>query len=293
MNPTIRYLIPLVLLLFGTSLAMAGKLSIVVSIPPQKYFVEQIGGNEVEISVMVGPGQSPTTFTPTPRQMVALTRADLYYRIGVPFEEVWLPRILAANPGLPVLDAREGIELRAMEPAGVHHHDDDPAQHGMGRLDPHVWLSPVLVKQMALGIRDRLTQLDPERRALFHSNCRKFIARLEGLDAEIHRVLAGLERREFMVFHPSWGYFADRYRLRQIPIESEGKEPGARALIRLIDRAAERGMRVIFVQKQFGQDQARAIARAVSGHIVVIDPLAEAYPDNLRQVARAIAGDGQ
>jgi zinc transport system substrate-binding protein len=270
-------------------LAGAEKLSVFVSILPQKYFVEQVGGDRVQVAVMVGPGQSPATYAPGPKQMAALSRARLYYRIGVPFEDVRMERILAANPGMSLLDARDGIQLRQMEPAGGHNHGETELSHREGRPDPHIWLNPSLVKVMAAHLRDRLVALDPGHGAEYQANFEAFAARLDRLDRSIQQRLSHLKRRTFMVFHPSWGYFSDRYHLRQIPVESEGKEPGARTLARVIDQAREQGVQVIFVQRQFSQSQAKTLARAVGAGVEVIDSLAEDYPANLRRVANLIA----
>jgi len=272
--------------------ADAEPLSVFVSIQPQKYFVERVGGKHVRVSVMVGPGQSPATFEPRPRQMAGLARARLYYRIGVPFESVWMDRIRSTNPQMSILDAREGIRLRPIETAGgsagTHGHTEDQRPHD----DPHIWLSPALVKIMAVRLRDRLIELDPARKADYRSNTEAFIADLSRLQQQIQQRLAGLKRRSFMVFHPSWGYFADEFGLRQIPIESEGKAPGASTLARLMDQARRQQIGMIFVQPQFSQTQARALAQSVGARLVTIDSLAEDYIRNLHRVAAAIAGSG-
>jgi zinc transport system substrate-binding protein len=279
--------------LFGvvSTVAAGERLNIYVSILPQKNLIERIGGEHVEATVMVGPGQSPATYEPTPRQMAGLAEADIYYRIGVPFEKAWMGRIRSANPGMVMLDAREGVELRRMEPAGGHHHDYDhhDHEHEEGEADPHIWLSPPLIKILATRIRDRLQELDPDNRGDYQRNHTLFMQDLEQLDLDIRNRLQGLKRRNFMVFHPSWGYFCDTYKLHQIPIESAGKEPGARTLARLIEEAREQGIKVIFVQQQFSRKQADALAEAIGGRVVSIDPLAQDYPDNLRRVAEAIA----
>jgi len=272
--------------------AAAESLSVFVSIQPQEYFVERVGGEHVRVSVMVGPGQSPATFEPRPRQMADLARARLYYRIGVPFESVWMDRIRATNPQLSLLDAREGIQLRPIEAAGGQ---AEARGHVTGKRphdDPHVWLSPALVKIMAARLRDRLIELDPAHELDYRANTEAFIADLSRLQQQIHQRLAGLKRRNFMVFHPSWGYFADEFGLRQIPIESEGKAPGASTLARLMDQARRQQIGMIFVQPQFSQAQARALAQSAGAKLVTIDSLAEDYIQNLRRVAAAIAGDG-
>lgn len=287
----LRCLFLWLVLLLPPMVAMGGEpLSVYVSILPQKYLVQRVGGDHVRVSVMVGPGQSPATFEPRPRQMAGLARARLYYRIGVPFESVWMDRIRAANPRMSILDARDGIRLRPIDSAGGagdHGHAGD----GRPRDDPHIWLSPALVKIMAARLRDRLIELDPGHEADYRANTRAFIDDLSRLQQRIRQRLAGLKNRSFMVFHPSWGYFADEFGLRQIPIESEGKAPGASTLARLMDQARRQRVGMIFVQPQFGQTQARALAQSVGARLVTIDSLAEDYIDNLQRVAAAIAGE--
>ena len=270
--------------------AGAGPLSVFVSIQPQKQFVERVGGDHVRVSVMVGPGQSPVTFEPRPRQMAGLARARLYYRIGVPFESVWMDRIRAINPQLSVLDAREGIRLRPIEAAGGQ---AEARGHVTGKRphdDPHIWLSPALVKIMVVRLRDRLIELDSAHEVDYRANTEALIADLSRLQQQIRQRLAGLKSHNFMVFHPSWGYFADEFGLRQIPIESEGKAPGASTLAWLMDQAQRQQIGMIFVQPQFSQAQARALAQSVGARLVTIDSLAEDYIQNLRRVAAAIAG---
>lgn len=279
----------LAMLLFLTGqLPAAERLQIAVSIIPQKNLVERIGGNLVDVLLLVRPGFSPATYEPTPKQMAGLARADLYYRIGVPFEHAWMDRIGDTYPNLPVLDARDGIELRQID-EGEAGHDEPGHHHEKGELDPHIWLSPPLIKTMALRLRDRLIKLDPSNRDIYIKNHKELAESLGQLDTDIRQTLAGLGSRRFMVYHPSWGYFADAYGLQQIPIESEGKEPSAQALGHLVDEARASGVGAIFVQKQFSQTQARAVAEAIGARIVVIDPLAEDYPENLRAVAQAMA----
>jgi zinc transport system substrate-binding protein len=272
---------------------VAEALRVFVSVPPQKTFVEKVGGEHVEVHAMVPPGHNPGTYDPSPQQVAALARTHLYLRVGVPFESAWMERIRSANPDMRVVDGRQGMDLRVLErhhhgDAHGHDHGDDP--HGHHRApDPHVWTSPPRVKQMARTIRDALAGLDPAHAADFERNYEVFAAELDALDRDIRARLAGLPNRRFMVFHPAWGYFADTYGLTQVPIEHEGKQPGARALAELIEMARADDIRVVFVQPQFDRRNAEQIARAIGGRVVAIDPLAADYTDNLRQAAAAIA----
>jgi zinc transport system substrate-binding protein len=252
----------------------AEPLRVFVSVLPQKTFVERVGGQHVRVQAMVNPGHSPATYAPTPRQVTALAYADLYVRTGVPFENAWMARIRSANPAMRVLDARVGLDLRTLE------HQDD---------DPHIWTSPLIVKRMVRNIRDTLSELMPAYRDSFDVNYQSFIVELDAVDQEIRTLLSDLSRRRFMVFHPAWGYFADTYNLVQIPIETEGKEPGARALTALIEQARREGVKIIFVQPQFDNKLANRVALAIGGRVEVLDPLSPNYIDNLRRVARHIA----
>lgn len=254
-------------------------LPVFVSILPQKYFVERVGGGRVAVSVMVGPGQSPATYEPTPRQMTALSQARLYLSIGVAFEDTWMKRIRAANPALHVVPIERGVALLPLT----------GAEGGPDGTDPHVWTSPQRVKIMAASIRDALIGTDPAHRDGYESNYLAFIAELDALDRDIRAILAQAKGKPFLVFHPSWGYFADDYGLRQIPIEAEGKEPGARTLARVIDLGKRERVKVLFVQTQFSRRTAESVAGAIGAKVVAVDPLAEDYPQNLLRVAHAFA----
>lgn len=275
--------------------AAADPVSVFVSVIPQETFVSRIGGEHVRVTALVQPGQNPHAYEPTARQMAALSDADLYVRIGVAFEDAWIPRLMAANQDMRVLDARAGIELRADDPDHhhVHAHDGHDSHDAQEAIDPHIWTSPRRVKLMGAAIRDALSQIAPEHAGDFATNFERFAAELDALDASIRERLSGLQNRRFMVYHPAWGYFAEDYGLEQVAIEREGKEPGARALAALIDQARREGIRVIFAEPQFNTASAEQVAQEIGGQCVVIDPLAADYFATLQQAADLIAEAGQ
>ncbi len=281
----IRLLLFFLMLSLNCSIYAGDRLQVTVSIIPQKILVQRIAGDLVDVQLLVQPGQSPATYEPTPRQMAELSNTRLYYRIGVPFEDIWMGRMEKSYPDMEILDARDGIKLRVMEGEdGQHDHD-----HAEDGYDPHIWLSPPLIKVMALRLRDKLIELDSSHRDAYVHNHRELDLSLNRIDVDIRKTLESLDTRSFMVYHPSWGYFADAYDLQQIPIESAGKEPGAKALSHLLEYARKSHIGSIFVQKQFSQHQARAVAEAIGARVVVIDPLSEGYPEDLREVAMAMA----
>ncbi len=273
------------------------KLNIFTSVLPQKYIAERIGGDAVEVNVMVQPGYSPTTYEPNPRQISKLSEADLYIRVGVPFENSWMDRIRAVNSSMPVLDARDGLELLELadhDHTHKHDHTDDEhttkEQDKSTEQDPHIWTSPRIAKKMAAQLAAQLDKMRPEQRDQFDDNLAAFLAELDQLDKELAELFKTTKQRKFMVFHPAWGYLADAYNLEQIPVEADGKEPGARALLALIRQARKEGVKTIFVQPQFDQRMAEQVAKAIEGTVVSIDPLSEDYINNLKRAARLIAG---
>ena len=267
-----------------------GTTQVSVSILPQAYFVERIGGDFVSVNVMVGPGEEAHTYEPTPEQMKDLTNSKAFFTIGVEYEDTWLPRFEEINPNLLVVDSSAGItriEMTGNEEHGVDETEEDH-DHTSG-LDPHVWLSPANGKLIAANILATLSELDPEHAAIFQTNTESLIADIDRLDASIKETFSGIEQRTFMVFHPAWGYFAHDYGLEQIPVQVEGQDPSASEVADLIMTAREHNIKVIFVQPSFSQEDAKAIAQEIDGEIAIVDPLAEDWLSNLQIVADAFA----
>lgn len=282
----------LIFLCFLSSIqaSWAEPLPIFVSILPQKHFVEQVGGEHVQVSVMVQPGHSPATYEPSLKQMTQISQARAYIRIGVPFENVWMPRLQKNNPQLRVVDARHNVKLIAMnehehEAAAPHH----AHEHEHEALDPHIWLAPLLVVQMTQQIQHLLSELAPQQADVFARNAERFIGELKALDQTLKQQLSSVKGQRFLVFHPSWGYFAKAYGLQQMAIEKEGKSPGTKRLQSIIEQAKAADIRVIFVQQQFSQRDAQTVAQAIDGEVIAVDPLAENYVQNLRKVAEVFA----
>jgi zinc transport system substrate-binding protein len=292
------YSILLLIIFFLSSGSQAGPAPVVfVSILPQKFFVQQISGNRFAVEVMVPPGASPHIYEPKPSQMRKLAVSKAFFTIGVALERVWLDKIATINPDMVVVRTEADIDKIAMadEP---HDHPGDPgqegseihdpghsAQEGEDGLDPHIWLSPSLVKRQVKIIRDHLVELDPSGAQMYNDNYAGFIARIEELDARLRNVLHDQRGRKFMVFHPSWGYFAASYGLEQVAVEIEGKSPKPAQLKALIKQARDLDIRVVFAQPQFSRKSAEVIAREIDGEVVLVDPLAEDWFENMSRVA--------
>jgi len=273
----------LVTIIFLFSTPASGKVTVFVSIAPQKYFVQQICKELADVQVMVPPGASPATYEPKPRQMTAISKTRIYFSIGVPFENTWLKKIAAINPDMAVVPTDRGIKKLPMV---AHHRQEDENQPEHGSLDPHIWLSPPLVMIQARTILEALQEYDSAHRFVYENNYRAFISQLSNLDAELRNAFSGRFGQQVMVFHPSWGYFAQAYGLKQVSIEVEGKEPKPAQLRELIEHARENGIKFVFVQPQFSARSAKLIAGEIGGQVVFADPLAEDWAGNLRSVAR-------
>jgi zinc transport system substrate-binding protein len=305
--------------------ALAAPLKVAVTIPPQVFFAQKLGGSLLEITAMVPPGGNPHTYEPKPRQLAALAKAKLYFAVGgMEFEEAWLPRFKSANPQLTVVESGHGITRLAME--GKHDHGHDEAghkehaeEHGHDKaehkehaeehghdeaghkehaeehdhdhegLDPHIWTAPLNVKHMAHEMLEALIKADPEHKAQYQANYAKFAAELDALDHELKDLFGQLPGEpHLLVYHPAWGYFCHAYGLEQIAVEKEGKAPGPKGLQAIISQAKKYQAKVVFVQPQFSTKSAQLVASAIKGQVIAIDPLALDWESNLRKVARQI-----
>jgi len=250
------------------------KIQVAVSILPQKYFVERIAGNYVKVNVIVQPGKSPATFKPAPQQILDLANSQVYFRIGVPFEKAFMPKIEQTLPALPVIDTSKGIELRMFED-----------QRGK---DPHIWLKPLNVKKQARIILDTLISLDPLHQQDYKKNYKAFVNDLDVVHQKLTDILKPVKGRMLFVFHPAYGYFADAYGLEQVAITAWGRSPGPAYLEQVVEQAYKQGVKVIFVQPQFDQKSALAVAQVIKGVVVPLDPLAPDYLENLERMAHNI-----
>lgn len=281
------------LVLVGAVTAEPDPIQVVVSIQPQAYFVERVGGGAVEIVTLIDPYQSPAIFDPTPKQVTDIQHADLYFMAGVPFENGLLPKIVAQWPELPVVDLSLRSKKSAHQPTSSESHAGHSHSHDGDA--PHVWLDPMKVKQMASIICDHLIKADPTQASVFEKNLDLFARELDSVDTEIRWRLATIKRRIFYVYHPAYGQFAHAYGLTQAPIEIDGKEPGARQLAAFVERAIEDSVRAVFVQPQFSKKSAATIAEMVGAKLIEMDPLAYDYLQNLRSMTnnlvQALGGD--
>ena len=269
-------------------------MKVAVTLMPQAEFVESVGGDKVGVVVMVPPGASPHTYEPTPSQLAEVAEASMYFKVGsgVEFENAWMDDIEGVNPSMKVVDCSENIVLIEMDGEHEEHESEEHEEEGHVHtgLDPHIWNSPGNAKAMVRNIQLALAAEDPENADYYKANADDYVARLDGLDSSIRAALENKANREFIVFHPAWGYFAHDYGLEQVAIEEAGKEPTAQGLQHIVDEANEHGIKVIFASPQFSTSAAQTVAGQIGGTVILIDPLDKEYVQNMQRVAEAFAG---
>jgi zinc transport system substrate-binding protein len=282
------------LTLFISSLLFAQKEQISVNILPQKYFVEKIVQDKFEINVMVNPGSSPHNFEPKPSQMKSLAKSKIYFISGDNSELAWIDRFKQNAKDTLFVDSVKDIvkipmtEHHHHEEDAHHDHDAHDHEHDEDSLDPHTWLDPINVKTIAKNIYEAVILVDEKNRDFYENNYNKFLIELDNLDLELKNILEPYKNRAFMVFHPSWGYFAARYNLNQIAVESQGKEPKPNELVNLINEAKEYDIKVVFTSPQFSKKAATVISENIKGNVEVIDPLSIDWENNLINTAKLI-----
>lgn len=261
-----------------------------VSIPPQAYFVRQIAADSLKINVLIPSGTDEHNFDFKPSVMKELENSDIYFGIGLELEKVVINRFTNLAKNLHFVDTGEGLRKQDFhhENSHSHHHDDTHEKKHAHNEDPHIWLDPLLVKIQAELIASKLIATYPQNKALYEANLAKFKAELDALNAQIASLLAHKKGKKFIVYHPSWGYFAARYHLVQIPVEFEGKEPKPKDLQKLIRTAKKEKIRTIFIQKGFPQAMAKNLAKELNANVVEINHLSEDWHNELLKSAKKL-----
>ncbi|MDD4188735.1 MAG: zinc ABC transporter substrate-binding protein [Eubacteriales bacterium] len=281
-----------ILIFFGCAKTAndSGKRVIAVTIVPEMTMVREVAGDLFDIITLIPPGNSPEHYQPSPQLIEKLSRADIYFTIGVPAESAnILPRIMDLNPDILIVNLFETV-ARTYPPIyfdEAHEDDNDSSLSGSSKEapDPHIWLSPKRVALMTEIIAEKLSEIDSSNKEYYYENAQAYKSVLGALDAEIRSSFEGIGSRTFFIYHPSLGYFADDYGLEMLSLEESGKEATAATIQRMADIAEEKNIKVIFYQASSDSKQAIAFAEEIDGSAVMIDPLAAEYEENMREIA--------
>ncbi len=260
------------------------KPTVIVSILPQKYFVERISDTLVQVEVMVPPGISPELYEPSPRQLMTFSEANIYFSLGLlTFEKTILKDISAQNPHVLTVNHSQSLNLIT----GDHHHGHGSHGHGHG-YDPHVWTSPKEVKTIVSEIEQALSSQFPDYAPQFKANASAFLDDIQKLDEHIKATFDGHDGARFFIFHPALSYYARDCGLEQVAFEEEGKSPSAKYLRQVLEQANAQGIRTIFIQREFDINIAKTAAADIGGEVVVIDPLDPHWLNNMYSITQSI-----
>ncbi|CAI8319703.1 MAG: Manganese-binding lipoprotein MntA [Opitutia bacterium UBA7350] len=258
-----------------------GAVSVWVTIEPQANFVKAVGGDVVEVRTLVRPGQCVELYAPSPRDMIALSQAAAYFRIGVPVEATITSR----------LEVREK-QLRFFGPVfevSTHVHESGHCEFcGTEDSDPHVWLDPIQMIEYADTIETGLSELLPEYADQFKANAEQLKLELRQLHNSLKVQFAKYVGRSFYINHPSLVHFAKRYGLKQRSIEHAGSAPSARQMVDLIKAAREAGIGGVLTQPEFGRSSAAVMADALEVPLMEVNILGRDYFSNMLGLASAL-----
>lgn len=275
----------LLTLAFSYSCLWAGTPShhVLVSVAPHQFFVEKIAGDTVTVGLMVPAGASAHTFEPTPKQVMAASRADIWFRIGEGFETRALKALKSYHPELDVVDLREGLAMITADP-----NSGCCCCHANSQ-DLHIWLSARQAKIQAKTIAKILIQHYPEHAERYQKTLETFLKELDALDEQISAMLKPLCNRLILVSHPAYAYFCRDYQLSQISIEFEGKDPTPQQLNNLLIKVRSACINKVFVQAQYSSKGARLVAKELNAKVVMLDPYSGDYINSMLVIARQFA----
>ena len=281
-------LIFLVVFLVGCSVVTPApvkeKLQITVSIAPQAWLVKALAGDLADVQSMVNAGDDPHTYEPKPSQMKALAQTDIYFTMGLEYEQAWMPRLSNSNNMMRVVDASVGVNFLASQ-----EHSDE-GNSGQREADPHIWFSPWRMKLVAKNTADALISYNPVNKSTYDKNLEVLLEKIDAVDAGVKEALKGIDHKEFLIMHPMLAYFAEDYGLEQLPVEIGGQEPSPGELAQLLDLAKKNQIKALYIQRNTSIKMAETVTEALGiEKTYELEPLDEDWPANMLEIARMLA----
>jgi zinc transport system substrate-binding protein len=258
----------------------------IVTIIPQKYFLEKIGKDKIDITTMIGKSNSPHTYKPKPSQMMSLSKADIYFSIDTQFEDKWLNKFHNINPTMKIVDLSKDIEKLTIS----HHSDNEDIKHTKhNSYDPHIWTSPSNVKIIIKNILDALIKIDVQNQDYYQQNYNDFLKEIIQTDIQIQNIFKRKNyKNRFVVFHPSWQYFARDYNLTQISIQVDGKDAKIKHIIFLMKNIKKQHINKIFTTPTFSNKLAIQLTQQLDIKLETINTLEYNWSQNLIYFAKKI-----
>ncbi len=260
------------------------KLQITVSVAPQAWLVKALMGDLADVQSMVNVGDDPHTYEPKPSQMKALAETDIYFTIGVEYEQAWMPRLSNSNAKMRVVDVTTGVSMLASQ-----EHSGE-ANSGQSESDPHIWFSPQRMKVVAKNTAEALISYNPVNKSIYDKNLTALLEKIDAVDASVKDALKDINHKQFLIMHPMLAYFAEDYGLEQLPVEIGGQEPSPGELAQLLDLAQKNQIKALYIQRNTSLKMAETVSQALGiEKTIQLEPLAEDWPANMLEIARVLA----
>lgn len=275
----------LIWLLSACSAAPAESPIVTVSIEPQKYLLEQITGDKVDIRTLIANGANPENYDPSLTHIMNLRKSIGFLRMGnIGFEVALLDKIRQEDPELPIFDTSAGI----VPVTGTHSHGGVKHEE----IDPHTWTSVKNAKIIISNMLEAMVKIDSSNEDYYRRNYEKFARRLDSLDRAFESRLAPHAGEHFMVWHPSLSYFARDYGLEQISAgNAENKESSLSRLKETIDHADTHSANIFFYQKDLDSRQAEVMGEQLGLRRVSINPLSYDWEKEMCAITDAITAE--
>jgi zinc transport system substrate-binding protein len=289
-----RVIIVLIILLITTSIIYYinsqknseklndGKIGVGVSIGPEVEFVKAVGGDKVDVTLMMPPSADPHSYEPLPNQLSQVSNAKMYAEIGtsLEFETNYMDNIKAANPNMLIVNTSKGINLIP-----------NSAESEANTVDPHVWVDPKNAEIMVNNIYDGLVEVDPGDKEYFTKNRDNYIQQIKELDSNTTKLLKSKNGSYILIYHPSFGYYAKDYNMTQIGAMINDEEPSPQRIAMMIDIAKKYNIKTLYSEPQYNLNFMESIASQAGARVVTVNDLDENYLENMAKIATTFANN--
>jgi zinc transport system substrate-binding protein len=273
-------------------------LQIYTTVYPLQYFAEQIGGEYVSVESIYPPGADEHTFEPSQKDMMELADADLFLYVGLGLEGfVDKARKTLENEDVKMVPVGEELNLDEAEAghedeaeaghedeAADEHDSHEEDEHGHGDFDPHVWLDPNYANELALAVKEQLSEQVPEHKDVFEKNYAELSEQLKELDQQFAEVIGSAKRKEIIVSHSAYSYWEKRYGIEQISIsgQSTTNEPTQKELKNLISHAKEENIKYVLNEQNFDSKLAKMVQEEIGAKLLTLHNLSVLTDDNIK-----------
>lgn len=257
-----------------------GKIGVVVSLGPEVEWVNAVGGDKVNVSLMVPSGSDPHTYEPLPNQLTQVSNAKMYAEVGssIEFENNYMDKIKEANPNMLIVNASQGIQLIP-----------NSAENEAETVDPHVWVDPKNAKIMVNNIYNGLVQMDPADKDYFKKNRDQYLQQLDELDKNTTQFLKGKQNTTILIFHPAFGYYAKDYNLTLVGAMINDEEPSPQRIAMMVDIAKKNNITIVYSEPQYDPKFMQSVASQINGQVLTVSDLDEHYIQNMKNIAIAFS----